>query len=115
MPRPVRLDLLAVIVLLLILVALAGPDQGVGADGCPPPGNVPVHMDAGVPSDVPCDSEAPCPSEEGCTVCATCCKVAVRSLVPQAAQAADPPRFSLALPSLAAAGPPGSVWHPPRG
>ena len=102
------------LVLLLILVALAGPDQGAGADGCPPPGSAPVHLDADLPGDAPCDSEAPCPSDEGCTVCATCCKVAVRSLVPQVAQAADPPCFPLPVLSLAAAGPRGSVWHPPR-
>lgn len=109
-----RLDLLAVIALLLIILALAGPDQSVGDDGCPPPGSVPVHLDADVPGDAPCDSEAPCPADEGCTLCATCCKVAVRSLAPQVAQAADPPDFSLAAPTLAADGPRGSVWHPPR-
>lgn len=111
-----RLDLLTVIVLLLILFALASPVQGIGDDVCPPPpGSVPVHLDGDLPDGAPCDSEAPCPADEGCTVCATCCKVAVRSSAPPTARTADPPGFPLAVPFLAAAGPCGSVWHPPRG
>ena len=40
---------------------------------------------------------------------------AVLARHPRVALAADPPGFSLAAPSLAAVGPRGSVWHPPRG
>jgi hypothetical protein len=107
---PARRDLLTVITWLLILFALAGPDVGFGGDRCPPPpGSAPVHLDVGVPGDAPCDSETPCPADEGCTTCATCCKVAVRSLPPQIVRAAGPPDVPRAVTSRAVTGPRGSV------
>lgn len=114
MPSPGRLDLPAVIAVVLLLFALAGPAQG--GDGCSPSlGSVSAGLSASDMGGAPCDSQAPCPADEGCTTCATCCKVAVRTLVAEAARADDPPGVPVAVFPLAAAGPRGSVWHPPRG